>query len=158
MSINFFSTLSGIIRVSPRGSVSSLRQRFVQAVRTSTLPDRGSPTYHSLVRHRHAAVLGICAIIDSYPYTVERWMPQLITDVLAEHTYDPVRTSLLPRVRFVNMNVLQIPIASTARKCGSNFRKTHQDTWHEDSKQFTDTQLSALATLITGSSYCMSIF
>ncbi|KAK7691506.1 hypothetical protein QCA50_004905 [Cerrena zonata] len=128
-------TLSGVIRVSPRGSVNVLKQRFVRLARNSSLPPRGSPTYNLAIRHRHAAVLGICAIINSYPYTVERWMPHLIADVLAEHTYDPA------------------PISSTARKCASDFRKTHQDTWHEDSKKFTEDQLSALATLISGSSY-----
>ena len=63
-------------------------------------------------------------------------MPALLTDVLAEHTYDP------------------IPVSTTVRKCASNFKKTHQDTWHEDSTRFNDDQLSALSTLLTGSSYC----
>jgi hypothetical protein len=43
------------------------------------------------IRQRHAAILGICALVDSYPYTVERWMPELIANILAEHAYDPVR-------------------------------------------------------------------
>lgn len=43
------------------------------------------------IRRRHAAILGVCALIDSYPYTVEKFMPELLTNVLAEHTYDPVR-------------------------------------------------------------------
>ena len=42
------------------------------------------------MRQRHAAILGICALVDSYPYTIEKWMPELLTNVLAEHTYDPV--------------------------------------------------------------------
>ena len=63
-------------------------------------------------------------------------MPALLTDVLAEHTYDPA------------------PVSSTVRKCASSFKKTHQDTWHEDSLRFSEDQLSALSTLLTGSSYC----
>jgi proteasome activator subunit 4 len=47
--------------------------------------------YNAAIRQRHAAILGICALIDSYPYTVERWMPDLLANVLAEHAYDPVR-------------------------------------------------------------------
>ncbi|CAL1696420.1 unnamed protein product [Somion occarium] len=128
-------TLSGILRVSPRRSVLALKDRFVRLAKSSKLPPKGSEEYNTALRQRHAAVLGICALIDSYPYTIEKWMPDLITSVLVEHTYDP------------------IPISSTVRKCASNFRKTHQDTWHEDSKKFTEDQLVALSTLLTGSSY-----
>ncbi|KAF5355656.1 hypothetical protein D9756_004216 [Leucocoprinus leucothites] len=46
-----------------------------------------------------------------------------------------------------------IPISTTVRKCASNFKRTHQDTWHEDSKRFNEDQLAALSTLLSGSSY-----
>ncbi|CDO70270.1 hypothetical protein BN946_scf184942.g70 [Trametes cinnabarina] len=129
-------TLSGILRLSPRRSIIALKDRFVRLIKNSKLPqDRKSPTYNVALRRLHAAILGVCALIDSYPYTIERWMPELLTSVLAEHTYDP------------------IPISTTVRKCASNFRKTHQDTWHEDSKKFTEEQLAALSTLLSGSSY-----
>ncbi|CCM01642.1 uncharacterized protein FIBRA_03703 [Fibroporia radiculosa] len=88
-------TLSGILRLSPRRSVLHLRDRFVRLLKNSTLPDRKSAAYTSALRQRHAAILGICALVDSYPYTVERWMPDLITGVLAEHTYDPVSPAAL---------------------------------------------------------------
>lgn len=128
-------TLSGILRLSPRRSVFALKERFLRLLRRTTIPDRKAPTYNLSIRQRHAAILGICALVDSYPYTVEKFMPELLTNVLAEHTYDPV------------------PISTTVRRCASNFKKTHQDTWHEDSKRFTDDQLAALSTLLTGSSY-----
>ncbi|KAI0050704.1 hypothetical protein FA95DRAFT_1581074 [Auriscalpium vulgare] len=117
----------------------SPQDRFVRLLRRSPIPNRQSPTYTAAIRQRHAAILGICALVDSYPYTVERWMPDLLTTVLVEHTYDP------------------IPISTTVRKCASNFKKTHQDTWHEDSKRFTEEQLAALSTLLTGSSYCTRV-
>ncbi|KAK0456353.1 hypothetical protein EV421DRAFT_1699087 [Armillaria borealis] len=129
-------TLSGILRLSPRRSVLILKDRFVKLARNSRIPSRQDPEYNSAIRRRHAAILGICALVDSYPYTVEKWMPDLLTNILAEHTYDP------------------IPISTTVRKCASNFKRTHQDTWHEDSKRFDEDQLSALSTLLTGSSYC----
>ncbi|KAF9036519.1 hypothetical protein BDZ89DRAFT_1100671 [Hymenopellis radicata] len=132
------STLSGILRLSPRRSVLTLKDRFVKLAKNSYIPERQHPDYNVAIRRRHAAILGICALVDSYPYTVEKWMPDLLTNVLAEHTYDP------------------LPIATTVRKCASNFKRTHQDTWHEDSKRFTDDQLSSLSTLITGSSYLLS--
>ncbi|KAH9982676.1 hypothetical protein BGW80DRAFT_1433981 [Lactifluus volemus] len=130
-------TLSGVLRLSPRRSQLTLKDRFVKLLRRSPIPSRQSPVYNAAIRQRHAAILGICALVDSYPYTVERWMPDLLANVLAEHAYDP------------------IPIALTVQKCASNFKKTHQDTWHEDSKRFTEDQLTALSTLLTGSSYCV---
>ncbi|KAF8898398.1 hypothetical protein BD779DRAFT_1607219 [Infundibulicybe gibba] len=129
-------TLSGILRLSPRRSVLTLKDRFVRLAKNSHIPSRQHAGYNKAIRQRHAAILGICALVDSYPYTVEKWMPELLTNILAEHTYDP------------------IPISTTVRKCASNFKKTHQDTWHEDSKRFNDDQLTALSTLLTGSSYC----
>jgi len=128
-------TLSGILRLSPRRSIITLKDRFVRLAKNSPIPNRNSPNYATSVRKRHAAILGICALVDSYPYTVEKWMPDLLTNVLAEYTYDP------------------IPISTTINKCARNFKKTHQDTWHEDSKRFNDNQLAALTTLLSGSSY-----
>lgn len=67
------------------------QNRFVRLIKNSKLPeDRKSPTYNIAIRQLHAAILGVCALVDSYPYTIERWMPELLTSVLAEHTYDPV--------------------------------------------------------------------
>ncbi|KAI0094570.1 armadillo-type protein [Irpex rosettiformis] len=128
-------TLTGILRVSPRRSVVALKDRFVRLAKNSRLLERRDATYPIAIRQRHAAILGICALVESYPYTIERWLPALLTGVLVEYTYDP------------------IPISTTVRKCASNFKKTHQDTWHEDSKKFTEDQLAALSTLLTGSSY-----
>ncbi|KAH8835425.1 hypothetical protein DL96DRAFT_1702409 [Flagelloscypha sp. PMI_526] len=130
-------TLSAILRLSPRRSVITLKDRFVRLAQTSRIPTKRSDSkYSRAIRQRHAAVLGICALIESYPYTIERWMPQLLTETLAEMAYDP------------------IPISTAVRKCASNFKKTHQDTWHEDCRKFNEEQLTALSTLLTGSSYC----
>ncbi|KAF8971515.1 hypothetical protein BDZ97DRAFT_1913988 [Flammula alnicola] len=82
-------TLSGILRLSPRRSVLTLKDRFVRLLKNSHIPGRQDPNYNKAIRQRHAAILGICALVDSYPYTVEKWMPELLTNILAEHTYDP---------------------------------------------------------------------
>ena len=66
------------------------QDRFVRLLKNSQIPARQDPIYNKAIRQRHAAILGICALVDSYPYTVEEWMPELLTNVLAEHTYDPV--------------------------------------------------------------------
>ena len=94
-------------------------------------------------------------MVDSYPYTIERWMPDLLTNVLADHTYDPVCPRSCRSACYRVLTTGKIPISTTVRKCASTFRKTHQDTWHEDSKKFTEDQLAALSTLLSGSSIRM---
>jgi proteasome activator subunit 4 len=125
-------TLTGLLRVSPRRSVLTLKARFERLLRGPPLPARASAAE---VRQRHAAVLGCCALVDAFPHTVERWAPALLTGVIAEHTYDP------------------LPISGTVRRCAGAFRRTHQDTWHEDKLRFSEEQMVALSTLLTGSSY-----
>lgn len=90
-------------------------------------------------------------------------MPELLTNVLAEHTYDPVCTNFITVCCAISITDRclrrpQIPISTTVRRCASDFKRTHQDTWHEDSKRFNEHQLAALSTLLTGSSYCQSTF
>ncbi|KAJ7102239.1 hypothetical protein B0H15DRAFT_813790 [Mycena belliarum] len=128
-------TLSGILRLSPRRHILTLRDRFVQLIKKSHIPPRTDSGYVRGVRQRHAAILGVCALVDSVPYTVEKWTPDLLANILAEHAYDPA------------------PISTTVRKCARNFSRTHRDTWHEDSARFNEDQLAALSTLLTGSSY-----
>ncbi|KZT40114.1 hypothetical protein SISSUDRAFT_983884 [Sistotremastrum suecicum HHB10207 ss-3] len=129
-------TLSGILRCSPRRSILSLKERFVRQIRAIRLPPRQSAEYNSSLRSLHGGILGVCALIDSFPHTVEKWTPELLIDVLGEHIYDPA------------------PVSSAIRSCASNFKRTHQDTWHEDSKRFNEEQLASLSTILTGSSYC----
>ncbi|KAG8908485.1 hypothetical protein FRB99_005843 [Tulasnella sp. 403] len=128
-------TLSGILRCSPRRTILLLKDRFVRQAAKINLPRRNSSTYAANIRQLHAAILGITALIDAFPYSVPSWLPELIGDVLSRHTYDP------------------IPISTTVRKCATKFKETHQDTWHEDSLKFNEEQLSALSTLLAGSSY-----
>lgn len=67
------------------------QDRFIRLLKNSHIPGRNDANYNKAIRQRHAAILGICALVESYPYTVEKWLPGLLTGVLAEHTYDPVR-------------------------------------------------------------------
>jgi len=61
-------------------------------------------------------------------------MPPL-TDILALHATDPP------------------PISTTIRKAASEFKKTHQDTWHRDQLAFDEDQLQNLSTMLVGTSY-----
>ncbi|EGO02735.1 hypothetical protein SERLA73DRAFT_102663 [Serpula lacrymans var. lacrymans S7.3] len=126
--------LSGIVRCSQRQSITPLKNRFVSMARKVKLPARTQPQYAEKLRSLHSAILGICALIESFPYSVESWMPPL-TEILAVHATDPP------------------PISTTIRKCASEFKKTHQDTWHKDQLQFDEDQLQSLSTMLVGTSY-----
>ncbi|KAF9452549.1 hypothetical protein P691DRAFT_696832 [Macrolepiota fuliginosa MF-IS2] len=127
-------TLAGVVRCSQRQSIIPLKNRFVSLAKKSTLPSRRDPGYADALRTLHSAILGICALIESVPYSVEPWMPPL-TEVLASHATDPP------------------PISTTIRKCASEFKKTHQDTWHKDQLLFDDDQLQNLSAMLVGTSY-----
>jgi len=111
-----------------------LKRQFVRLSKRK-LPPRTAPNYQESLRLLHGAILGICALIDAFPYTVESWTPQLLTEVLAEHVHDPM------------------PIGATVRKCALDFKKSHMDTWHEDINRFDEDQLSTLSTMLSGNSY-----
>ncbi|KAF7789210.1 hypothetical protein EIP86_000151 [Pleurotus ostreatoroseus] len=123
--------LSGVVRCSQRQSIIPLRDRFIQLARKTKLPPRRDPNYAQSIRILHSAILGLCALIDSFPYSVEHWMPPL-TEVLAIHATDPA------------------PISTTIRKCASDFKK---DTWHKDQLAFDEDQLQNLSTMLVGTSY-----
>ncbi|KAF8807254.1 hypothetical protein BYT27DRAFT_7189352 [Phlegmacium glaucopus] len=125
---------SGVVRCSQRQSILPLKNRFVTLARKTSLPARRDASYAEALRVLHSAILGICALIESLPYSVEPWMPSL-TEVLAPHATDPP------------------PISTTIRKCASEFKKTHQDTWHKDQLLFDEDQLQSLSTMLVGTSY-----
>ncbi|KAJ3576133.1 hypothetical protein NP233_g629 [Leucocoprinus birnbaumii] len=128
-------TLAGVVRCSQRQSIIPLKNRFVSLAKKSALPPRRDPGYADALRTLHSAILGLCALVESVPYSVESWMPPL-TEVLATHATDPP------------------PISTTIRKCASEFKKTHQDTWHKDQLLFDEDQLQNLSTMLVGTSYC----
>ncbi|KDQ54780.1 hypothetical protein JAAARDRAFT_134622 [Jaapia argillacea MUCL 33604] len=126
--------LSGLVRCSQRQSIIPLKNRFVALARKVQLPARKDPTYADSLRTLHSSILGLCALIESFPYSVERWMPPL-TEVLALHATDPP------------------PISTTIRKCASELIRS-VDTWHKDQQAFNEDQLQDLSTMLVGTSYC----
>ncbi|KZW02117.1 ARM repeat-containing protein [Exidia glandulosa HHB12029] len=126
--------LSGVIRCSQRQSILPLKDRFVQAASSTTMPPRSDERYAGAIRTLHGSILGITSLIEAFPYAVEAWMPPL-TEVLASHATDPP------------------PIATTIRNSARQFKKTHQDTWHTDQLAFNDDELQALSTMLSGISY-----
>ena len=101
----------------------------MRLAKNSALPaDRHSPAYNIALRQRHAAILGTCALIDSYPYTVEKWMPELLTNVLAEHTYDPVG--------HLFMNCLVIDFSHLAPDSHFNYSQEMRQQLQEDASRY----------------------
>ncbi|KAF5337321.1 hypothetical protein D9611_003207 [Ephemerocybe angulata] len=126
--------LSGVVRTSQRQNIIPLKNRFVTLAKKTTLPSRKDPEYATALRTLHSAILGLCSLVESFPYSIEPWLPPL-TEVLAPHATDPP------------------PISTTIRNCASEFKKTHQDTWHKDQLLFDEDQLQSLSTMLVGTSY-----
>lgn len=117
-------TLSGIVRCSQGELLDRLRERFESEVLANALlPPRSDPGFSGQLARLHSALLGACALVTAFPYDIPPWMPDLLVETIAPHTDDPN------------------PVAKTVRKCASDFRRTHQDTWQEDQKRFTHEQL-----------------
>ncbi|KDN43334.1 hypothetical protein K437DRAFT_274941 [Tilletiaria anomala UBC 951] len=127
-------TLSGIVRCSQRKLIKRLKDRFTAIVLETRLPKRTSPEFGSKLVKLHSGLLGATALISAFPYEIPPWMPAFICDTVAQHAEDPV------------------PISTTIRKCAADFKRTHQDTWEQDSKKFSAEQLQEVTDFTLGRS------
>lgn len=137
-------TLSGMIRCSPlalrNSMIIQLRDRFTKLLVDHPLPKKPKPTpaniasgvssarstgtntptpeQQRLVITRHAAVLGLGALIQAFPYTSPppSWMPGVLITLSSKAAGDS---------GLVGQGVKGII---------SDFKKTRQDTWHIDVK------------------------
>ena len=83
---------------------------------------------------RHAAVLALSSVILAFPYEIPEWMPKTLV-VLSSCTSD------------------RAPIGPEVSKTFAEFRRTHQDTWHEDKEKLTEDELYELSDLLISPSY-----
>lgn len=76
-------TIGSFLRCSQRAMVDVLRERFTREIKATSLPKRrttegvGSdlnPEYQDSLRRLHGAVLGACALVDAFPYTVPKFI------------------------------------------------------------------------------------
>ncbi|KAJ1556307.1 hypothetical protein HK405_002861, partial [Cladochytrium tenue] len=133
-------TLAGLVRCSGRGAVDSLRAKFEGVLDSSSGagrrrirvdPAQSDGSAAAAVAQRHGAVLGLSALILAFPYDVPVWVPAVVRRLAACASDRP-------------------PISTTVNKTFSEFRRTHQDGWHdhlealseEDSATLTDLLLS----------------
>ncbi|KAK6581504.1 hypothetical protein PZA11_006195 [Diplocarpon coronariae] len=120
-------TLSGMICCSPvalrNNILSSLQGRFTEALRRNPMPKRvpgtSTPINNNLqVIRRHAAVLGLGALVTAFPYTTPppEWMPEVLALLASKASNDAGA------------------IGMTVKSILADFKKTRQDTWVTDQK------------------------
>ncbi|OAL52252.1 hypothetical protein IQ07DRAFT_619941 [Pyrenochaeta sp. DS3sAY3a] len=130
-------TLSGMIRCSPTAlrdrQVSALKEQFIKQLSKHPLPKRripGTPTpeQSKLVLIRHAAVLGLGALIQAFPYQSPPplWLPDMLATLARKAASDPGM------------------VGKSVKSILADFKKTRQDTWHVDVKAFEQEQLEDL--------------
>ena len=130
------STLSGMIRCSPETLrspvVNALNQKFTKMLIDSPLPKRPrsavptpstgtstpSPEHTKLVLTRHAAVLGLGALVQAFPYSSPppKWIPGVLATLASQANNDPGM------------------VGKSVKSILSDFKKTRQDTWQTDLK------------------------
>lgn len=131
------STLSGMIRCSPmslRTSViDSLSQKLIKMLLDSPLPKKPknglsgtistgtstpTPEHTKLILTRHAAVLGLGALVQAFPYSSPppTWIPGILATLANKANADPGM------------------VGKSVKSILSEFKKTRQDTWHMDLK------------------------
>ena len=130
-------TLSGMIRCSRvafrEHMVQTLSKKFTDMLLKNPLPKRQkgalvsasstgtstpTPEQTKLVITRHAAVLGLGALVQAFPYTSPPpdWVPGVLTTLANKANSDPG------------------VVGKSVKSILSDFKKTRQDTWHMDLK------------------------
>jgi hypothetical protein len=121
-------TLAGMIRCSPapirNPIIYALKDRFERQLRLNPMPKKKVPgtdtpvdTQKQIVR-RHAAVLGLGALIEAFPYATPppKWMPEVLAGLATRAANDP-------------------GVVGKATKASlAEFKKTRQDSWGVDQK------------------------
>ncbi len=82
----------------------------------------------------HSGILGLCAIVEAYPYDVPEMVPDILIE-LEKHLHDP------------------LPVPKTIKDCFQEFKRTHQDNWQEHKLKFSDDQLSVMTDLLVSPNY-----
>lgn len=129
-------TLSGMIKCSPAALRSSmvqdLNEKFTKMLLDNPLPKKArnglpnpgtgtstpSPEHNKLVLTRHAAVLGLGALVQAFPYRSPppQWIPSVLTTLANKANNDPGM------------------VGKSVKSILSDFKKTRQDTWQLDLK------------------------
>ncbi|TPX58023.1 hypothetical protein PhCBS80983_g03421 [Powellomyces hirtus] len=127
-------TLSGLVRCSNRDAISDLKTQFLTTLQAFTPKRKGVKQEPADMVRKHAAVLGLAALVQAFPYDVPEWMPDVLV-ALAKCVGDGM------------------PIGASVNKTFAEFRRTHHDNWQHDLQRFDETQRDVLADLLISPSY-----
>jgi proteasome activator subunit 4 len=120
-------TLAGMIRCSPvvlrENILKTLQIKFTKSLAKNPMPKKtpgtDTPTSHSKqITRRHAAVLGLGALVQAFPYQTPppEWMPEILAMLASRAASDAGA------------------IGKTVKTVLADFKKTRQDTWVTDQK------------------------
>lgn len=121
-------TLAGMIRCSPavirNPIIYQLKDRFELQIKLNPMPRKKLPgtdtpvDVHKQIVRRHAAVLGLGALVEAFPYATPppSWMPEVLA-------YLATRTASDPGI-----------VGKATKSILSEFKKTRQDSWSVDQK------------------------
>lgn len=124
-------TLAGMLRCSPKRirdpMITQLNQRFKEELRDNPMPKRGpaqsagtdTPVgVQKQITRRHAAVLGLGALIEAFPYATPppEWMPEILASLARKTAGD----------RGI--------VGKATKTILSDFKKTRQDSWVLDQR------------------------
>lgn len=121
-------TLAGMIRCSPKTirdpMIQGLKKRFERELKKNPMPKRNNPGTDTPVNssqqitRRHAAVLGLGALVEAFPYATPppEWMPEVLA-LLARRAAGDRGT-----------------VGKATKMILSEFKKTRQDSWTVDQK------------------------
>jgi proteasome activator subunit 4 len=130
-------TLSGMVKCAPLDfrdeRIRELKDYFTEILNRNPLPKRNymerssTPTteQNRIALKRHAAVLGLGALISAFPYTSPppEWVPEILATLALKAAGDPGVTG------------------KGAKQILADFKKGRQDTWHVDMKvRFNDSK------------------
>ncbi|KAJ2007082.1 Proteasome activator BLM10 [Coemansia thaxteri] len=134
-------SLAYLVKCASNNVIADINSRFSAKIVATRLPrvrygkpPKNPEAYNQLVLTRHAGVLGLSCLVLAFPYTIPDWLPGVLV-LLAGCIDDPS------------------PIQSTVQRTFAEFRRTHMDTWHEDRKRFTSSQLELLTDMLVSPCY-----
>lgn len=132
-------TLGGFFHSRFASISDELVEFFRKLAKTKVKPPKNSPEASSTalpeaMYKRHGGVLGLCAVIQAFPYDVPEVVPPVLMRV-CEHIHDPM------------------PISGSVKKALSTFKRTHHDNWHDHKLKFNEDQLVTLTDVLVSPNY-----
>jgi proteasome activator subunit 4 len=131
--------LSGLLHCqfipNPQDLLIQFKQKAKTKLKRKNNESRGGINLtNNTLRFRHAGVLGLCTFINSHPYDVPDYLPDIFGQ-LGPHLNDPQ------------------PIPTTIRKTLGDFKRTHHENWEIHKLKFTEEELLVLSDLTVPPSY-----